>query len=87
MSLSHVHAAQSGRSLGADVQQRHARLAAALALSELTQERDVHAVVAKWGREGFVSRGEAAAHFITARQLVQRWRWRVVTCCCLESFQ
>lgn len=39
-------------------QEKHARLAAALALSELTQERDIQGVVAKWGREGFVSRGK-----------------------------
>ena len=39
-------------------QERHGRLAAALALSELTQERDIQGVVAKWGREGFVSKGE-----------------------------
>jgi hypothetical protein len=54
----HVHAALSGRTPGPEVHARHARLAAALALSELTQEKDVQGVVAKWGREGFVSRGE-----------------------------
>jgi hypothetical protein len=37
----HAHAAQSGRAPGAEVQERHARLAAALALSELTQEKDI----------------------------------------------
>ena len=40
------------------MQERHSRLAAALALSELTQEKDIQAVGAKWGREGFVSKSE-----------------------------
>ena len=39
------------------IQEKHARLAAALCLNELTQERDIQGVVAKWGREGFVSKG------------------------------
>lgn len=42
-------------------QEKHGRLAAALALGELTQERDIQGVVAKWGREGFVSKGERVA--------------------------
>ncbi|PSC69888.1 helicase and polymerase-containing TEBICHI [Micractinium conductrix] len=52
----HVHAAQSGRTPSADVQERHSKFAAAVALSELTQEKDIQGVVAKWGREGFVSK-------------------------------
>ena len=57
----HAHAARSGRAISADVQARHARLAAALALSELTQEKDIQGVVHKWGRQGFVSQGASTS--------------------------
>lgn len=52
-------------------QERHNRLAAALALSELTQEKDVRAVVAKWGREGFVSKSERVPQGCTCERLPQ----------------